>query len=196
MAGPVIHAYRASEPGLNVNSYLVEGESGVVVVDTNLLVSDIEALRARLEALKKPLLAVLVTHPRPDHFNGVAALVGAQDVPVYAAASVGRVIEEIAAAKREQWSPTYGAEWPAETYFPDSLRTDGDQIRLGELPSERRDAVTASATRCWLAEAGRPRRGDPVVRDPVPAVDLVPDPRAADLRAGPLAEQPRERASG
>ena len=55
MAGPVVHTYRAAESGLYVNSYLVEGESGVVVVDTNLLVSDIEALRARLRALKKPL---------------------------------------------------------------------------------------------------------------------------------------------
>ena len=36
MAGPVIHTYRAAEPGLNVNSYLVEAESGVVVVDTSL----------------------------------------------------------------------------------------------------------------------------------------------------------------
>jgi glyoxylase-like metal-dependent hydrolase (beta-lactamase superfamily II) len=55
MGGPVVHTYRAAESGLYVNSYLVEGESGVVVVDTNLLVSDIEALRARLRALKKPL---------------------------------------------------------------------------------------------------------------------------------------------
>ena len=60
MAGPVIHTYRAAEPGLFVNSYLVEGEAGVVVVDTSLLVSDIEALRARLRALNKPLLAILL----------------------------------------------------------------------------------------------------------------------------------------
>jgi hypothetical protein len=61
MTGPVVHTYRAADTGLYVNSYLVEGESGIVVVDTNLLVSDIEALRARLRALKKPLLAILVT---------------------------------------------------------------------------------------------------------------------------------------
>ena len=73
MTGPVIHTYRAAETGLFVNSYLVEGESGVVVVDTSLLVSDIEALRARLKALKKPLRAIFVTHAHPDHFNGIHA---------------------------------------------------------------------------------------------------------------------------
>jgi glyoxylase-like metal-dependent hydrolase (beta-lactamase superfamily II) len=133
MTGPVIHTYRAAEPGLFVNSYLVEGESGVVVVDTNLLVSDIQALRARLRALKKPLLAVLVTHPHPDHFNGVAELAGDGDVPVYAAASVGRVIEEIADAKRAQWSPTYGKEWPEVTYYPNSLLADREQVTIGEM---------------------------------------------------------------
>ena len=118
MAGPVIHTYRAAEPGLHVNSYLVEAEAGVVVVDTNLLVSDIEALHARVRALNKPLLAILVTHPHPDHFNGVFGLVQDSEVPVYAAASVARAIGEVAEAKREQWSPTYGAEWPAKTYYP------------------------------------------------------------------------------
>ena len=133
MAGPVVHTYRAAESGLYVNSYLVEGESGVVVVDTNLLVSDIEALRARLRALKKPLLGILVTHAHPDHFNGVLALVQDTEVPVYATAGVGRVIEEIADAKRAQWSPVYGAEWPAETYYPNSLLADGAQVHFDEL---------------------------------------------------------------
>ena len=118
VTGPVVHTYPAAESGLLVNSYLVEGERGIVVVDTNLLVSDIAALRARLQALHKPLRAILVTHPHPDHFNGVLALVRDREVPVYATADVGRVITEIAAAKRAQWSPVYGREWPAETFYP------------------------------------------------------------------------------
>jgi len=133
MAAPVIHTYRAAEPGLYVNSYLVEAEAGVVVVDTNLLVSDIEALRARLRALNKPLLAVLVTHPHPDHFNGVFGLVQDNEVPVCAAASVARVIREIADAKREQWSPIYGTQWPAKTYYPNTPLSDRAQVRFGEL---------------------------------------------------------------
>jgi glyoxylase-like metal-dependent hydrolase (beta-lactamase superfamily II) len=145
MAGPVVHTYRAAESGLYVNSYLVEGESGVVVVDTNLLVSDIEALRARLRALKKPLLAILVTHAHPDHFNGVLRLVHDKEVPVYATAGVGRVIGEIADAKRAQWSPVYGAEWPAETYYPNSLLADGAQVQLDELSFTVREVGPAES---------------------------------------------------
>ena len=133
MNGPIVHTYRAAEPGLYVNSYLVEGESGVVIIDTSLLVSDIEALRARLRALRKPLLAILVTHAHPDHFNGVLGLVKDKEVPVYATTSVGQVIGEIADDKRAQWSPVYGAEWPAETYCPNSLLADGAQVQLDEM---------------------------------------------------------------
>jgi glyoxylase-like metal-dependent hydrolase (beta-lactamase superfamily II) len=130
MTETTVHTYRAAETGLYVNSYLVEVDSGVLVVDTNLLVSDIEALHARLAALKKPLLGVLVTHAHPDHFNGILALVRDGDVPVYAAATVARAIEEVADAKRTQWSPTCGDEWPTETYYPNSVLADGDVVDL------------------------------------------------------------------
>lgn len=159
VTGPVIYTYRAAEAGLFVNSYLVEGESGVVVADTSLLVSDIEALRARLAALNKPLLGVLVTHAHPDHLNGVPGLVRDTEVPVYAAASVGRVIGEIAQAKREQWSPAYGAEWPAETYYPNSLLADHAQVRLGELTFTVRELGPAEshADSFFLMSAGGSR---------------------------------------
>jgi glyoxylase-like metal-dependent hydrolase (beta-lactamase superfamily II) len=145
MTAPVIHTYRAAETGLYVNSYLVEGESGVVVVDTNLLVSDIAALRARLQALRKPLLAILVTHAHPDHFNGAHALVRDTEVPVYATAGVGRVITEIAEAKRAQWGPVYGAEWPAETYYPNTLLADGDRVEHGGLSFTARELGPAES---------------------------------------------------
>ncbi len=55
------------------------------------------------------------------------------DVPVYAAAPVAREIEQIAEAKRAQWGPVYGEEWPAGTYYPNSPMADRGQVRLDEL---------------------------------------------------------------
>src|SRR6202035_2209824 len=50
-----VHTYTAAEPGIFVNSYLLETVAGVVLVDAGLLVSDARALAARLAALGKPL---------------------------------------------------------------------------------------------------------------------------------------------
>ncbi len=131
---PPVYTYTAGESGLFVNAYLVEAPAGVIAIDAGLLVSDARALRARLDALGKPLLGVFVTHGHPDHFNGIAELVrGAGDVPVHATAEGARVIRDVADAKRAQWAPMYGDEWPAETVYPDSPIGDGETVELGGL---------------------------------------------------------------
>jgi glyoxylase-like metal-dependent hydrolase (beta-lactamase superfamily II) len=127
-----IHTYTAAEAGLLVNSYLVEAADGVVLVDANLLQSDIDALHARLRALRKPLLGVFVTHAHPDHFNGLPTL-AAGDVPVFAAKDVADTIATIADAKREQWQPVYGAEWPDTHRVPDHHLADGETVDVGGL---------------------------------------------------------------
>jgi glyoxylase-like metal-dependent hydrolase (beta-lactamase superfamily II) len=132
MHGYRIHTYTAAETGLLVNSYLVEAADGVVLVDANLLLSDVRALGARLAALHKPLLGVFVTHAHPDHFNGLPVLAG-DDVPVYAAADVADTIARIAEAKRAQWQPVYGTEWPDQHRVPDRRLSTGDVVELGGL---------------------------------------------------------------
>lgn len=127
-----IHTYTAAEPGLLVNSYLVEAADGVVLIDANLLLSDVRALAARLEALQKPLLGAFVTHAHPDHFNGLPLLCGV-DVPVFAAGDVADTIARIADAKRAQWQPVYGHEWPDEHRVPDRRLASGDEVELGGL---------------------------------------------------------------
>jgi len=133
MSDCTIHTYTAGENGLFVNSYLLEMPSGVVVVDTNLLVSDIAALRARLAALHKPLVGIFLTHAHPDHFNGVMDLVRDREVPVHATQGVARAIREIAEAKRAQWGPVYGPEWPTETYHVNTELRDGDVVSFEGL---------------------------------------------------------------
>src|SRR6185369_9720141 len=58
-----IHAHACGEGGIFVNAYLIESRAGVVAVDATLSESESKALRKELEAIGKPLLAVLVTHP-------------------------------------------------------------------------------------------------------------------------------------
>jgi glyoxylase-like metal-dependent hydrolase (beta-lactamase superfamily II) len=128
-----VHTYRSGETGLFVNSYLVEGADGVAAIDAPLLLSDGHAFRARFEALGKPLLGVLVTHPHPDHYNTIGELLAGDDVPVIALGDVDREIRDKDDAKRAQWSPMFGDEWPSSATFPNQIAGDEEPIELGDL---------------------------------------------------------------
>ena len=132
-ASAPVHQFGASPQGLSVNCYVVEGRRGLVAIDSALTVSDSKSLRAKVDALGKPLLAVLLTHGHPDHYNGVAYLIEGRTVPVYATASVAKVIREWDGAKEKQWTPVFGPEWPSKRAFPDHEVNDGDKISFDEL---------------------------------------------------------------
>jgi glyoxylase-like metal-dependent hydrolase (beta-lactamase superfamily II) len=104
----------------------------VVLIDANLLLSDVRALAARIAALRKPLIGVFVTHAHPDHFNGLPMLAG-DSMPVYATADVADTIAQIADVKRAQWQPVYGDEWPDRHRVPDQRLSTGDIVELGGL---------------------------------------------------------------
>ena len=153
---PIVHTYRSGETGLFVNSYLVEGSDGVVAVDAPLLLSDGRAFRARLDALGKPLLGVLVTHPHPDHYNTVTELLAGEDVVVIAHRDVDREIRANDDAKRAQWGPMFGAEWPAAATFPNRTVSDEESVALGDMRFTAWDfgpCESASET-VWLLDGG------------------------------------------
>jgi glyoxylase-like metal-dependent hydrolase (beta-lactamase superfamily II) len=116
-----------------VNAYLVEGGSGLVAVDATLTVSDGRALRALTDGLEKPLLGVVITHPHPDHYGGLAELVRGTEVPRFATAGVIEVARRDDAVKEEILRPMFGDEWARERAFPNTPVADGETITLGDI---------------------------------------------------------------
>jgi glyoxylase-like metal-dependent hydrolase (beta-lactamase superfamily II) len=130
---PMMHKHSSSAEGALVNAYLVEGEHGVVAVDSMLTVSDSRALRERLEGLGKPLLAVLLTHSHPDHYGGLTELVAGDDVPILAPKGVHDVIRRDDPVKEEILRPMFGDEWPRDRTFPNEVVGDGETVEFDGL---------------------------------------------------------------
>jgi glyoxylase-like metal-dependent hydrolase (beta-lactamase superfamily II) len=126
-----IHRHATGPEGALVNAYLVETSEGIVAVDGTLTVSDGRALRAQVESLGKPLLAVLITHAHPDHYGGIVELVGADHVSVIATAGVDAVIRRDDELKEQILRPMFGEEWPRERTFPNRTVSDGERVDLG-----------------------------------------------------------------
>jgi glyoxylase-like metal-dependent hydrolase (beta-lactamase superfamily II) len=130
-AEPQIHRFPARAEGAFVNAYLVETESGVVVVDGLLTVSRAKEMRAALDRLGKPLEAALVTHSHPDHYAGLGEVVAGHDVPIIAPQGVIDTIERDDATKDQIVGPMFGGEWPHERVFPNTPIRDGESVAFG-----------------------------------------------------------------
>ncbi|HET6953102.1 MAG TPA: MBL fold metallo-hydrolase [Acidimicrobiales bacterium] len=116
-----------------VNSYLIHGPDGVVIVDGMLTVSDATSVRQAVATGGGAIAGVVVTHPHPDHYAGLGHLVGRDDLPVIATRAVDAIIRRDDEVKNAIVGPMMGAEWPATRPFPNQVVEDGAQITLGGL---------------------------------------------------------------
>src|SRR5262249_13551043 len=128
-SGITVHTHASGEGGIYVNAFLVETGGGAVAVDSTLTESESRAFRRELEALGKPLLAVLVTHPHPDHVGGLTNLVE-EDTWIVATRQVVDLMRALEEPKRKQWTPVYGAEWVQRWTYPNQLIASGDRLTL------------------------------------------------------------------
>ena len=123
-----VHVHPCGEGGIFVNAYLVETRAGIVAVDSTLTETDSKALRAEVAARGKPLLAVLVTHPHPDHVGGITNLVAGDSPKIIATQPVLDLMRRLEEPKRKQWTPVYGAEWVQRWTYPNVVATTGQRF--------------------------------------------------------------------
>lgn len=116
-----------------VNSYVVHGPDGLVVVDGQLTGPDAAKVRAVVDGIGRPVAGLVVTHPHPDHYAGAARLLDGLDVPIYATAAVDAVIRRDDAEKDAIVGPMMGDAWPQDRRFPDTLAASGATVEIGGL---------------------------------------------------------------
>jgi glyoxylase-like metal-dependent hydrolase (beta-lactamase superfamily II) len=154
--GVVVHTHACGEGAIFVNAYLIETRSGVVAVDATLTETESKGLRRELEALEKPLLAVLVTHPHPDHVAGITNLVGADAPKIVATQPVLELMRKLEEPKRKQWGPVYGAEWVARWTYPNTVLESGAKVTFDGVTYSVLDigpGGDSAANSVWFMEA-------------------------------------------
>src|SRR5689334_11343190 len=114
-----------------VNSYVVHGPTGIVVIDGMLTVSDARKVRSLVDAARAPLAGVIVTHAHPDHYAGTAWLLDGSDVPVVATEAVDAVIRRDDQVKNDIVGPMMGDEWPVHRMFPTQTVPGDGSLELG-----------------------------------------------------------------
>lgn len=146
-----VHRHECTAKDWFVNSYLVETPDGVVLIDGGLALSTSRAIRRRLEEeIRKPLRAVLLTHGHPDHYMGVAEILGGREVPILATPPAIEQARARDAAEAPVLAGFFGADFPTRRVLPDTpvsggeVRVfDGVPFRLLDLGPGESDADAA-----------------------------------------------------
>lgn len=136
---PQTHRIESEVVATPVNAYLVEGERELVAIDATLTVSGGRAVRERIEAIGKPLAALLLTHAHPDHYGGAVEAVGGSAAPIVATAGVDAAIRRDDESKEAILRPMFGDEWPSGRAFPSQLVESGEELAFGDIELTVRD---------------------------------------------------------
>lgn len=129
-----VRVFSSAESAFFVNSFIVDTTHGLVLVDTQFLNSSARQLREAIQAQGKPLLAVVITHPHPDHFNGTAEIAREwPGLPIYATQATIDVIRATEADKRAAWTPVYGDDYPKQTVLPNTVIVPGQAVIVDGL---------------------------------------------------------------
>lgn len=132
--------FEAGVKAFNTLNYWVEGDAGLVLIDTQFLPSDaVKSLQAAEAATGKKVTHAIVLHANPDKFNGTAAL-QARGVKVLTSREVKALLPGVHAMRLgwfyNDYQPDYPSELPAPTAFAEDeqvLAVHGLTLKLHRL---------------------------------------------------------------
>jgi glyoxylase-like metal-dependent hydrolase (beta-lactamase superfamily II) len=126
-----VGTYVASDWGFATNSFWIEGPTGLVLIDTQFLLSAAnEAVDWAERATGKKVALAIVLHANPDKFNGTAVL-QKRGIRVVTSKQVLDLIPEVHAKRTRAFYTRYAPDYPKDQPRPESFGDRDADISAG-----------------------------------------------------------------
>jgi glyoxylase-like metal-dependent hydrolase (beta-lactamase superfamily II) len=123
-----VRNYTSPQPG-PVNSWIIESTNGVVVIDAQRQLSEGANVLKEIKKLNKPIVGVIITHPHPDHINGLEALLNeTTDVPIYSTQSTFDIMKNDTGGLIALSKKILGSDYSNQTVLPNTIVKSGENI--------------------------------------------------------------------
>jgi len=132
---PRIGTYVSSSWGFNTSSYWIEGPEGLILIDTQFLLSATEEFVNWAEKMtgKKAVMAI-VLHANPDKFNGTGVL-EKRGIKVVTSAQVRSLIPSVHEKRLKAFYDRYKPDYPKELadVLPDAFGDSDAELTAGGI---------------------------------------------------------------
>ena len=125
-----IHTYTSVGPS-PVNSYWLNTPKGIIVIDTQRDKPNAEKLLHEIQETGKPIEAIMISHPHPDHYFGTTILSnGTSNIPIYATQATFDTIKNDPAHLIALAKQIMGKDYPGKIILPNRIVDSGENITV------------------------------------------------------------------
>ena len=138
---PSIEIRRFARPGIgSVNSFAIDLPGSVILIDGQRELSSARQALTDLNPDGKPISAVFLTHPHPDHFGGIGVFVEAgKGCPYYASQQTHDSIAEDRMGFIAKSREVVGDDFPETVTLPNRILTPNQSVAIEGLTIETRE---------------------------------------------------------
>lgn len=131
--GSRVGSYVSSWPGFRTSSYWIEGPTGLILIDTQFLLSAAEEMVSFAEKVtgKKAVMAIIL-HPNPDKFNGTSVF-QRRGIKVITSEQVVQKIPAVHQLRLKWFYDDFKPDYPLEQPQPESFGSKTQEIEAAGL---------------------------------------------------------------